>query len=100
MSPSYRVPLAMEGGPKNGPVPVKVNADAPVAAETTAMLLPSPTATTPPEEPVTPPSTKPSVKQCRQVKAPVDGFSAFSDPAQPWLAIVVVSPPTYSVVPS
>ena len=42
MSPSYSVPLAMEGGPKNGPVPVKVNSDAPVAAETTAMLLPSP----------------------------------------------------------
>ena len=57
MSPSYSVPLAMEGGPQNGPVPVKVNSDAPVAAERTAMLLPSPTATTPPEVPVTPPST-------------------------------------------
>jgi hypothetical protein len=48
MSPSYSVPPAMEGGPQNGPVPVYVNSDFPVAAERTAMLLPSPAATTPP----------------------------------------------------
>src|SRR5271157_6647280 len=96
MSPSYSVPLTMEGTPQNGPVPVKVNSDAPVAAEKTAMLLPSPTATTPPEAPVTPPSTKPSVKQCCQMKAPVDGFTAFREPVQ----LVVASPPMYSVVPS
>ena len=55
MSPSYSVPSAMEEGPQNGPMPVKVNSDAPVAAERTAMLLPSPTATTPPEVTVTAP---------------------------------------------
>src|SRR5215831_10043883 len=96
MSPSYSLPPATEGGPKNGPTPVKVNSDAPVAAETTAMLLPSPTATTPPEVTVTPPITKPSVKQCRQMKAPVDGFRAFTEPVH----VLVPSPPTYSVVPS
>src|SRR5215468_2380107 len=96
MSPSYSVPPATEAGPQNGPVPVKVNSDAPVAAETTWIALPSPTATTPPEVAVTAPSTGPSAKQCCQMKAPVDGFSAFTVPAQP----VVASPPTYSVVPS
>ena len=61
------------------------------------MLLPSPTATTPPEAPVTPPSTKPpSVKQRCQMKAPVDGFKAFREPEQ----VPVLSPPTYRVVPS
>src|SRR5215472_75971 len=61
------------------------------------MLLPSPAVTTPPEVAVTAPSTKPpSVKQCLQMEAPVDGFSAFTVPEQP----LVLSPPTYSVVPS
>src|SRR5215471_4105750 len=96
MSPSYSVSLAMEGGPQNGPAPVKVNSDAPVAAERTAMFLPSPTATTPPDAAVTAPATKPSVKQCRQRKAPVDGFRAFTEPAH----LLVASPPTYSLVPS
>ena len=97
MSPSYRLPPATEGGPQNGPAPVYVNTDAPLAAETSAMLLPSPTATTPPEVTVTPPITNPpSVKQCRQMKAPVDGFKAFTVPEH----VFVMSPPTYSVVPS
>src|SRR5215469_3581440 len=96
MSPSYSVPPATEAGPQNGPVPVKVNSDAPVAAETTWIALPSPTATTPPEVTVTAPSTGPSAKQCCQMKAPVDGFRAFTVPAQ----LLVASPPTYSVVPS
>src|SRR5215510_11846986 len=96
MSPSYRVPLATDGGPKNGPSPVKVNTDFPVAAERTAMLLPSPAATTPPEVTVSPPSTKPSVKQCCQMTAPVAGFNAFIEPEQ----VPIASPPTYSVVPS
>src|ERR1700760_845078 len=96
MSPSYRLLPTTEGGPQNGPVSVKVNNDLPVAAETTAMVLPSPTVTTPPEAAVTAPSTGPSVKQCRQMKAPVDGFRAFTVPAQ----LLVESPPTYSVVPS
>src|SRR5215468_3336744 len=96
MSPSYKVPLAMEGGPKNVPWPVKVNTDFPVAADSTAMLLPSPMATTPPDVTVSPPSTKPPVKQCCQMMAPVDGFSAFMEPAQ----LPTASPPTYSVVPS
>ena len=34
------------------------------------------------------------------MNAPVDGFSAFSEPAQLWPPIVVLSPPTYSLVPS
>src|SRR6185295_9710646 len=97
MSPSYRVPPATEGGPKNGPVPVKVATVAPVAAETIATWLPSPTATTPPEVTVTPPITKPpSVKQCCQMKAPVDGFRALTLPEQ----LGELSPPTYSLVPS
>src|SRR5689334_10999961 len=99
MSPSYSVAFEMEGGPKNGPVPLKVNSDAPVAAAKTAMLLPSPTATTPPDPLVTPPSTKPSWKQLRHKNAPVDGFSAFSVPEQLAVPTVVPSPPTYNVWP-
>src|ERR1700759_1010786 len=97
MSPSYRVPPATEGGPPNEPVSVWGATDARVAAETIAMLPPSPTATTPPDVTVTPPITKPpSVKQCFQMKAPVDGFRAFTVPEHEF----VLSPPTYSVVPS
>src|SRR6476660_3333980 len=96
MSPSYSVLPTMEGGPQNGPVPVKVYRDAPLVVERTAIWLPSPTATTPPEVPVTPPITKPSVKQCCQIVAPVDGFKAFTVPAH----VAVSSPPTYNVVPS
>src|SRR5262252_1544319 len=95
MSPSYSVPPTMEGGPQNGPAAGKVNSDAPVAAERTAMLLPSPTATTPPEAAVTAPTTKPSVKQCRQMTAPVDGFKAFTEPEH----LLVASPPAYSLAP-
>ena len=36
------------------------------------------------------------MKQCRQMKAPVDGFRAFTVPEH----VFVMSPPTYSVVPS
>ena len=64
------------------------------------MRLPSPTATTSLDAPVTPPSTKPLVKQCRQMNAPVEGFRAFTDPAQLVVPIVVASPPTYNLVPS
>src|SRR5262249_10820793 len=85
------------GGPQNGPVPVKVYSNAPFVAESTTICLPSPTATTPPEVPVTAPITKPpSVKQCCQMVAPVEGFNAFTVPVQ----VAVKSPPTYSVVPS
>src|SRR5215472_15990005 len=80
MSPSYSVLPTMEGGPQNGPVPVKVYRDAPFVVERTAIWLPSPTATTPPEVPVTPPITKPSVKQCCQMRAPVDRSKAFTVP--------------------
>ena len=97
MSPSYRVPPATEGGPQNWPVPVKVATVAPVAAETIAMLTAfahgdhaaGGDGHSADHEAAVGEAVLPDEGTGRRIQG-VDGTGT----------TVVLSPPTYSVVPS